>query len=177
MTSRLALTTTAFLTVLGGCGGGNPQLMNFPSSATGPDEFLVAPAKPLQEPPSTSYLPPPTLGQGNRADPTPNADAVAALGGNPARVTPGGGIPSADSALVSYVSRYGGSPQIRTTLAQEDLEYRQRNRGLLLERIANVNVYYDAYEPHSLDQQAEIDRFRRAGVPTPAAPPSALAPR
>jgi hypothetical protein len=34
-----------------------------------------------------------------------------------------------------------------------------------------VNVYFDAYEDQSLDQQAELERLRRLGVRTPAAPP------
>jgi hypothetical protein len=177
LTPRLALTIAAFLTALGGCGGSNPQLMNFPRSPAGPDEFLVAPAKPLQAPPDPRALPPPTLGGTNRADPTPNADAIAALGGNPARVAPGGGIPASDSALIAHSGRFGREPTIRQTLAQEDQNFRINNQGRLLERLANINVYYNAYDSQSLDQQAEMDRFRRAGVPTPAAPPAALVPR
>jgi hypothetical protein len=40
-----------------------------------------------------------------------------------------------------------------------------------LERLFNVNVYYKAYRPMSLDQQAELWRWRRAGARTPSAPP------
>jgi hypothetical protein len=51
------------------------------------------------------------------------------------------------------------------------LEFRQVNRGLLLERAANVNVYFRAYAKQALDQHAELARLRGAGVRTPAAPP------
>jgi hypothetical protein len=56
-------------------------------------------------------------------------------------------------------------------LAASDLEFRQVNRGLLLERAANVNVYFRAYAKQALDQHAELARLRGAGVRTPAAPP------
>ena len=62
---------------LSACGGGEPDLMNFASSQEGPDEFLVAPAKPLEMPANPGALPPPAPGGTNRADPSPEADAVA----------------------------------------------------------------------------------------------------
>ena len=96
------------------------------------------------------------------------ADAVAALGGN-LRVA--GGVPSSDSALVGHAGRYGVTAAIRDTLAAEDLEWRRDNNGRLLERLFNVNVYYKAYADQSLDQQAELWRWRRAGARTPSAPP------
>jgi hypothetical protein len=34
-----------------------------------------------------------------------------------------------------------------------------------------VNVYYKAYKDQSLDQQAELFRWRKRGVKTPSAPP------
>lgn len=148
--------------------------MSFPRSSTGPDEFLVAPAKPLQDPPAARALPAPTPGLANRADPTPKEDAVAALGGNPARVRPTGSIPGSDAGLVNYASRGGRDPAIRGTLAQEDLDIRRRNNGLLLERWAGVNLYYEAYQNQSLNQYGEADRFRRAGAETPSAPPESF---
>jgi hypothetical protein len=42
----------------------------------------------------------------------------------------------------------------------------------VLERLFNVNVYFRAYQRQSLDKYAELDRFRRLGVRTPAAPPN-----
>lgn len=176
-TRQMILASCLALAALAGCGSSDPRLMNVPRPPGGPDEFLVAPAKPLQQPPQPGALPPPTPGQANRADPTPFGDAVAALGGNPARVARQGTVPAADAGLIAYSSRYGRDPAIRQTLADEDLEWRRRNDGRLLERMFNVTTYYDAYESMSLDQQAEIERFRRAGVPTSAAPPAAIIPR
>lgn len=150
------------------CGGGDPQLMNLRKQTAGPDEFAILPGKPLEMPPDLAALPAPTPGGANRTDPTPQADAIAALGGRPAT-----GIPAADSALLAHVSRHGVTPDIRTQLAAEDLDYRRRNDGRLLERVLNVNVYYNAYKPMSLDKYAELERWRRLGVRTVGAPPKA----
>jgi hypothetical protein len=74
-------------------------------------------------------------------------------------------------ALASYAGRYGVTPGIRQTLADEDLEWRRDNEGRVLERLFNVNVYYRAYEIQSLDQVRELDRWRARGVRTESAPP------
>lgn len=170
---RAALPYLVLLAVglgLSACGG-DPNLMTFRDNATGPNEFLIVPAKPLQAPPQAGALPPPSPGVANRADATPLGDAVAALGGNPSRVTPTGTVPGGDAGLVNHASRLGRDPAIRSTLAAEDAEWRQRNNGRFLERVFNVNRYYDAYQRQSLDQYEELDRHRAAGRPTPAAPP------
>ena len=49
--------------------------------------------------------------------------------------------------------------------------WRRKNDGRLLERLMKVNVYFKAYAEMSLDQQAELWRWRRAGAKTPSAPP------
>lgn len=54
----------------------------------GPDEFLTLTYKPLQTPASYSNLPEPTPDGVNRADPTPYADAVQALGGQRSLAAP-----------------------------------------------------------------------------------------
>jgi len=74
-------------------------------------------------------------------------------------------------ALASNAGRYGITPEIRQTLADEDLEWRRVNEGRVLERLFNVNVYYRAYEIQSLDQVRELDRWRARGVRTESAPP------
>ncbi len=150
-----------------------PRLLNITSTTRGPDEFAILPNKPLQQPESFSELPPPAPGARNLVDPSPNEDAIAALGGNPAAVARGG-IPAADGGLVSYASRFGVNGGIRQQLAAEDLEFRRRNNGRPLERMFNVNVYFRAYRRQALDQYAELERFRRLGVRTPAAPPEPL---
>jgi hypothetical protein len=54
------------------------------------------------------------------------------------------------------------------------LDFRSRNTGLFLERLFNTNVYFSAYREMSLDRYAELERLRRAGVRTPAAPPEGI---
>jgi hypothetical protein len=155
--------------VLAGCESGEPRLLNVTSSTQGPDEFGILPNKPLQQPENFSVLPPPTPGAANRVDATPIDDAIAALGGDPNAVARG--VSPRDSGLIAYASRNGRDAGIREQLAEEDLEFRRRNDGRVLERVFNVNVYFRAYENQSLDRFAELERFRRAGVRTPAAPP------
>jgi len=157
---------------LAACGADQPILMNISSDGT-PDEFAVLPNKPIEIPRDLSALPAPTPGAGNRVDPTPQADAVAALGGNAGALSRGG-IPAGEQGLVAQATRYGVSPTIRSQLAAEDLEYRRSNDGRLLERIFDVNVYFKAYRRQSLDQHRALERFRRAGVRTVGAPPEGL---
>lgn len=156
------------------CGNRNkePNLVNFPRSGT-PDEFAVLPSKPLEAPESYAALPTPTPGGTNLTDPTPQADAVAALGGRPASAAVArDNVLGADGNLLAYSSRFGSAPGIRQTLATEDLAFRRDNDGRLLERWFNVNIYYKAYRDQSLDQHQELLRLRRLGIRTPAAPPN-----
>ena len=153
-----------------GCSRNNePKLLNITSSTNGPDEFAIIPTKPLEAPEDFTALPKPTLGGSNLVDPTPHEDAVAALGGNPNALSRG--VSSRDAGLINHSSRYGRDGAVRQKLAAEDLEFRRRNNGRVLERLFNVNVYFKAYARMALDQYAELERFRRAGVRTPAAPP------
>lgn len=148
--------------------------MNLRSQTRGPDEFSVLPTKALQMPDSLAELPQPTPGGTNITDPTPEADAVAALGGNPvalAQETPSAG----NAGLVNYAARYGRSAGIRQTLAAEDLEWRRRNDGRILQRLFRTNVYYNAYAPMSLDQYAELEYWRARGVRNVGAPPESVA--
>jgi len=171
MMPRLILTLTlgAALVALAACGGsGDPRLMNLRNTESGPDEFSVLPTEPIEIPQNMRELPPPTPGGVNRTDPDPEGDAIRALGGNPERAA------RASGDVITYASRFGVSPDIRGTLAAEDLEFRRRNDGRLLERIFNTNVYFRAYRPLALDRYAELERLRRAGIRTPAAPPQEL---
>lgn len=164
-----SLTLGAALIALAACGGGDPQLMNIRNNESGPDEFSILPTNPIVIPENLSALPQPTPGGVNRTDPDPRGDAIRALGGNPERATRAAGD------LGTYAARFGVSPEIREVLAAEDLEFRRRNNGRLLERLFNTNVYFSAYREMSLDRYAELERLRRAGVRTPAAPPEGLA--
>ncbi|MCL4186353.1 MAG: DUF3035 domain-containing protein [Rhodobacteraceae bacterium] len=160
----------ALAAVLSACSrGGEPRLMNIPANTSTPDEFSILPTRPLMMPEDLSALPEPTPGGASRTDPTPEADAIRTLGGNPAvRAAP---VPAGDSAVVAHARRFGAEAGIRDTLAAEDLEFRRRNDGRLLERWFSVNVYYRAYREMALDRYAELARWRRAGIRTPAAPP------
>ncbi|AWD21768.1 DUF3035 domain-containing protein [Pseudogemmobacter blasticus] len=166
-TVRLSVIATMAALALAGCGDqGDPKLMNIRTK--GPDEFAIIPPKPLEMPESLNDLPAPTPGGSNRSDQRPLDDAVVALGGRPGAST---GIPAADGSLFAHASRFGLDGAIRQTLAAEDLEWRRKHNGLVLERLLNVNVYYKAYRKMSLDQHAELARWRKAGARTPSAPP------
>lgn len=156
--------------ILQACGTGDkvPELMNLRSSTNGPDEFSILPSKPLILPEDLTALPEPTPGGSNLTDANPQADAIAALGG---AVNAAGGIPAGDAGLTTYASRAGVTADIRTTLATEDLAFRQKNDARLLEKLFDLNVYFRAYERQSLDQHAELARWRKAGARTPSAPP------
>ena len=151
---------------LTGCAGGSPELMNIRNTEAGPDEFSVLPTAPIEIPENLSQLPDPTPGARNRVDPDPEAAAIAALGGNAARAASGG------ADLVSHVTRFGVSSDIRPVLAAEDEEFRRRNNGRVMERVFGTNVYSEAYRRQSLDRYAELQRLRRMGVRTPSAPPA-----
>lgn len=159
------IATGLLLLSVAACGRSEPRLMNVTADGPGPDEFSILPTRPLEMPPSFAELPQPTPGGVNRTDPDPEADAIAALGGNIDRASNNNG------GLVGYASRFGIGAGIRETLAAEDLDYRRQNDGRLLERLFDVNIYHRAYEPLSLDQYRELERMRRAGIRTPAAPP------
>ncbi|PKP68670.1 MAG: DUF3035 domain-containing protein [Alphaproteobacteria bacterium HGW-Alphaproteobacteria-4] len=167
---KIGLVLAAML-ALGACGSDKePRLMNVRAGTSGPDEFGILPTKPLQMPANLAVLPTPTPGGTNLTDPTPEADAVAALGGSRAALA-SRGVPAADAGLMAHVAKFGAAADIRAVLAAEDLEYRRKNNGKLLERLFNVNVYFQSYLPMSLDQAAEIERWRKLGIRTVGAPP------
>lgn len=162
----------ALVVTLAACGGKkDPQLININRGLKTPDEFAILPNKPLELPDVLPQaLPAPTPGGGNRVDPSPQKDAVEALGGNPDRLTPSGQL-RGEAGLINHTTRFGVDGSIRERLAAEDLAFRKKNDGRLLEKLFNVTVYYRAYRKQSLDQHRELLRFRRAGVKTPSAPP------
>ena len=152
---------------LAACSGDGKLLNIKQQPGEGPDEFSVLPTKPLEIPEDVAALPTPTPGGSNRTDPTPEFDVAEALGGNAAILS----RRSNDGALLAHAGRFGVSPDIRATLAAEDAQFRSENEGLFLERLFDVNVYFRAYEFMELDQYAELERLRRAGIRTPAVPP------
>lgn len=163
---------TAAALALGACSS-DPQLMSLDNPGPGPDEFAILPTKPLELPPDLNRLPAPNPGGPSITDPTPEADAVAALGGNPGQLS-AQGIGAGDAALIAYASRAGRGADIRAVTAAEDAQFRAGRSRRLLEILARTNVYYRAYGPQTLDAHAELERWRRAGARTPAAPPPPL---
>ena len=165
----LAITASALLLVAG-CARGDkePQLMNIRSTSGGPDEFAIVPPKELSMPEDLAALPEPTPGGANRTDQYPINDAAVALGG---KVNASGQISAGDATLVNYAGRGGVNAGIRQPLASADLAFRRKHDGKLLERMLDLNVYFKAYRPYSLDQYAELARWRRLGARTPSAPP------
>lgn len=164
---RAVLLTISVL-ALSACAG-DGRLMNL-TSDDGPEEFAIVPTRPLEMPADLAELPAPTPGGANITDPTPSADAVAALGGNPGQLG-AHGVGAGDGALIAYASRGGVTPGVRQIAAEEDQAYRSGHRRRPLEVLAQTNVYHRAYRPQSLDSWAELERWRRAGAQTPSAPP------
>lgn len=162
------------LLALGACSSardGETNLRNLNTYRGTPEEFAIVPNKPLADPPSFSQLPAPTSGTGNRADVTPLADAVAALGGDPSRLAERG-IPSGDAALVAAAGRNGVDGSIRQDLAEADAAFRRR-ASIFNWKLLPDDEYNRAYRRQSLDAQDWLARVRRPGtnVRTPSAPP------
>ncbi len=161
------------LMALAACGGGKgtPHLMNLHSGTDGPDEFSILPPKALTIPPDLTALPDPTPGGANLTDQHPMDDAVVALGG---KVRGSGGVPAADSGLVAYASRNGLTTGIRQSLAADDLAFRKKHPGKLLERAFGLTTYFSAYRAMWLDEYAELAKWRAVGARTPSAPPKGI---
>ncbi|VAV94535.1 Pyruvate/2-oxoglutarate dehydrogenase complex, dihydrolipoamide acyltransferase (E2) component, and related enzymes [hydrothermal vent metagenome] len=146
------------------------NLRRIKKTGNGPDEFSIIPGKPLQSPESYAALPAPTPDGGNLTDQSPNADGIAALGGNPAALNETGIAPN-ERGLVAHAARYGVTPGIRQTLAKEDLKLRKRSGKVNIFRIGPSDDYSLAYKRQWLDAFAEERRLRRLGIATPSSPP------
>lgn len=149
---------------------GDRGLRDLGQSSDGPDEFSVLPSAPLTIPDDLSRLPPPTPGGVNPVDANPRAEAIVALGGNPAAAF-AGGIPASDGALVAHAGRNGTTADIRALLANEDAAFRAaagRFGGLF----SRGDRYFSAYARQSLDAYSALGQLRAAGVTTPSAPPA-----
>jgi hypothetical protein len=170
VSGAIRMAVVAMSVALAGCSSDEtPQLMNLRSSTAGPDEFGILPPRALEMPEDLATLPEPTPGGANLTDQNPRADAIVALGGK--APVANGTAPAADQGLINHIARYGVLSGIRQLVAAEDLDWRKRNKGRPLEQLFNVNVYFDAYRKMALDQQAELEKWRQAGVGTPSAPP------
>ncbi len=149
----------------------NSGLRTLEPPGQGPDEFSVLPVKPLTQPQDYAFLPAPTPGGGNLTDPNPQADVVAALGGNAGALNPNGAVPSSDAALVAASGRYGVPPDTRQVVQAEDDAFRKRRGRWTGLRLFPVDRYAQVYERQSINPQAETEAARRAGFETPSSPP------
>ena len=118
---------------------GEPTLRQLRAPGDGPDEFIIVPVLPLEEPADVTALPTPTPGGANRTDQLPKNDAALALGG---RVeSPNAPIPAIDASIVSYAQRTGVDPSIRAKLAKEDEDFRRRQARFTQIRIVPEDLY------------------------------------
>ena len=147
--------------ILTACTGGN----------RGPDEFGVLPTTPLQYPKNMSQLPEPNLLGQNLADKRPIDDVINALGGN-ASLQKESKIQKNEEPLLKEISRFGITPDIRTITASEDVEFREKNKAKVLERLVGVNTYKIRYRSQRLDAEKELERLNLLGIKTPTAPSS-----
>lgn len=167
---RLTRVTCLILVVAGLSACSDKGLRDLRGGGSGPDEFMVLPAKPLSEPPNYAFLPDPTPGGANLTDQNPRGDAVAALGGRAEALVPQG-VSASDSALVAQASRHGVQGNIREITTAEDEQFRKRRGRLTAIRLFPVDRYVQVYRPQQIDPWREERRFRRAGVTTVTNPP------
>ena len=77
-----------------------------------------------------------------------------------------------DKSLKEAVSRFGLVDNIKDELYLADKKFREENKGLFLERLVNMNVYFRAYSSMTLDSIKEMDRLSELGVKILALPPN-----
>ena len=157
---RAMILSVLALATFAACGNTDRPLRDLRTSDGGPDEFSVIPAQPLALPETLTLLAP-TPGGTNLADPSPKADAIAALGGNRAAQF-AGGIPANESGLVAQVSRFGVDTDIRTALAERDAQLRQRKKLSNVFNPLNRDRYFALYAGQALDETFRA--FKRAAL-------------
>ena len=158
-----------FAMLLVSCGGNDPNLLTLRNSGNGPDEFALVTLREIEMPSDFSTLPAPTLGGPNLTDINPQEDVITALGGV-LQVTDDNF--RNDKFLEEAVSRFGLVDNIKDELSLADRKFRDENKGLLLERLVDMNVYYRAYSSMTLDSIKEMDRLTKLGVKILARPPN-----
>ncbi len=173
VTSLRGFSALAAVIAIAGCsastdGSRGGVLSALTTDAGAPDEFKVVTNRPLEVPEDLGTLAVPTQGGANRADLTPRADALAALGGN-GRAAP----VSSDRALLAAAGTAQADPDIRARLFSENQRYQEENKGLLLERWFRRDAESRVYSDFILDADRELARLRARGIWTPAAPPPA----
>ena len=166
---RLYFKSFLIFFVITSCSESDPNLFSLKNLSDGPDEFALVTLREIQMPTDFSILPKPTLGGVNLTDQNPQEDVILALGGS---LTAKTNLTQEDDKLLEETaSRFGVMENIRNELALEDKKFRTKNRGLLLERLVNKNVYFKAYSSMALDSKQELERLSKLGVKIFAVPP------
>ena len=166
---RLYLKSFLIFFVVTSCSESEPNLFSLKNLSDGPDEFALVTLREIQMPTDFSILPKPTLGGGNLTDQNPQEDVILALGGS---LTAKTNLTQEDDKLLEETaSRFGVMENIRNELALEDKKFRSENRGLLLERFVDMNVYFKDYSSMALDSKQELERLSKLGVKIFAVPP------
>lgn len=167
--AHLAILLLPLVLAAGGCGeGGLAGVLRSSGATSTPDEFLVMPTRPLEIPENLASLPTPTPGAPNRVEYQPEAIAIAGLTGQDSMRT------ASASALLARAGAGSANPQIRTILAQEDIEYRNRHRGRVLERLFSRNKEALIYQDMTLNAPVVYEAMRERGVNLSAPPPDVL---
>lgn len=174
--TRIRATTSiaamlAATVVLSGCEAGSDSAgfrSQFGVDQGAPDEFLIIAKRPLQMPPSFD-LPRPDPGAANRVDPDPDAQAYAALY-QATQIERDAPISAGERVLLKGADAEGDNSAVRALL-QGDLPA-ETNREFLFDTIFGVVIPANLNEINSdLVSAEEVERLRRQGLPTPAAPP------
>lgn len=133
-----------------------------------PDEFLIIAKQPLQMPPSFD-LPRPQPGAPNLVDPNPNAIAYSAL--YQSTQTDGAvAISAGERVLLKGAKAEGDNSAVRAALADDLPE--ETNQNFLLDNLFGLPIPANLNEiKGDLASAEEVERLRRQGLPTPAAPP------
>ena len=158
-----------FSMLLFSCGNTDPNLLTLRNSGNGPDEFALVTLREIEMPSDFSKLPTPTLGGANLTDINPQEEVITALGGV---LQVADDTFENDKSLKEAVSRFGLVDNIKDELYLADKKFREENKGLFLERLVNMNVYFRAYSSMTLDSIKEMDRLSELGVKILALPPN-----
>jgi len=159
---------------------------------TPPDEFAVAPTKPLQLPKDFASLPPPTPGTRSPLQPDPIAEARAVLLGETEPVAANARVSASESALLASTGTGDVDPNIRNVLDAEEAERAADRPDFLLNRIfpSSAQAYSaeDTLAPEEervrlseiLPQRTvggtEIATIPTGSATTPAAAPTTITP-
>lgn len=158
-----------FAMLLVSCGDNDPNLLTLRNHGNGPDEFALVTLREIEMPSDFSTLPAPTLGGSNLTDINPQEDVITALGGVVQLTNDTFGN---DKSLEEAITRFGLIDNIKDELSLADKKFRKENKGLFLERLIDMNVYFRAYSSMTLDSKKEMDRLSELGVKILARPPN-----